>query len=251
MKQAIIFGAAFVACTMFTACSSHRLDELERRTRTDITDIRSIQADQNASLNTLRSEVRDLAGKIEELQYTSTGKTKELERTIQRLGSRVPPPAGVPEDLLSRDEERIATLTGPAADLYRKGLQQLRDGDIENSRASFQRFVEENPGTAFTDNALFWLGICYTKLGQYDRAVVSFSQVFQSYPAEDMVPPALYYLAQTFLTNGSTEDAILSLQKLVDEHPRSSYAIKGQSQLRELKAETAKKKAPAPAKRTR
>lgn len=226
----VLFAAVF-----FAACAGARIDSVERQMKSDLDDLRSIQAEHTADLNTIRQELREVSGKVEELQYVAMGRTKELERTLNRLGSRVPPPPGVPEKLLNSDEEQIASLTGPAADTYKRGLNQLRAGDFEGGRETFSRFVQDNPGTAFTDNALFWLGICYGKLGQYDRAVVAFSDVFQSYPAENMVPASLYHLSETFVKMGSIQDAKLTLQKLIDEHPKSSFNRKARNRLRELK----------------
>ncbi|HQH28994.1 MAG TPA: tetratricopeptide repeat protein, partial [Oligoflexia bacterium] len=173
---------------MLSGCSTKRLDDLDA----SVGELRRIQADHTAALDEIRADLRMLAGKVEQIERQTMGKTKELERSLQRLGTRVPPPPGVPEDLLTQDEEAIAAIAGPAAEMYRQALGFLRGGDIEESRKLFARFVDQNPGTAFTDNALFWLGIACTKLGQYDRAVVAFSEVFQKYPAEDMVPAALY-----------------------------------------------------------
>lgn len=86
------------------------------------------------------------------------------------------------------------------------------------TKDSFGQFVSQNPGTAFTDNALFWLGITNDKTGQYNQAIVSFSEVFQKYPG-GRGSPALYFLAQDFLKIDSKSDAIVALQKLVEEHP--------------------------------
>lgn len=212
-------------------CSGQRINDLEKRTNSAISDIRGIQAEHTVAINSIRSELRAIQGKLEELDHVSRGKTQELEKSLAELGSRIPPPQGVPEDLLSRDDEKIARLSGPAADIFKQALRQLRTGDIEGARSSLIRFVEQNPGTAFTDNALFWLGICYTKLGEYDRAIVSFSDVFQSYPAEDMVAPALYFLAETFEKTGSKNDARMTYQKLVDEYPNSPYVLKARGKL--------------------
>jgi tol-pal system protein YbgF len=220
---------------------SKRIDDLEQRTDAAIAELRNIQAEHTAALSEVRSDVRTLSGKVEEIQYVSVGKTRELEKSLLRLGTRVPPPPGVPEDLLSQDEEAIARLSGAGAEGYRQALAQLRSGDLEEARKAFSRFVEQNPGTAFTDNALFWLGICFTKLGQYDRAVVAFSDVYQKYPAEDMVPAALFYLSEALVKAGSVKDAELSLQKLIDEHAKSSFAAKARMRLAELR----KGKAPA------
>jgi TolA-binding protein len=219
-----------------------KLDQQVKSMHADIADIRSIQANQSSDLSQIRVELRALTGRLEEIQHTSAGKAQELEQTITQLKSRVPPPSGVPEDLLDRDDERIASITGAAADSLRKGLGQVRAGDFDGAKQTLTDFVQANPGTAFTDNGLFWLGISYDKLGQYDRAIVSFSEVFQKYPAEDMVAPALYFLADSFLKLGSKQDAILTLQKLVDEQPKSPYAAQGREKLQELQGKPAPRK---------
>ena len=218
-------------------CSAGKVEQLEvqvRELKSNLTDLRTLQAQQSSDLNSIRAELRQFSGRMEEIQHVSVGKTQELEQTITQLKSRVPPPAGVPEDLLNQDEERIASTPGAAADLYRKSLQQIRTGDFDGALRGLTQFIQENPGTAFTDNALFWQGIAAEKQGQYDRAIVSYSEVFQKYPAEDMVPAALFSLAEAFDKLGSKSDAVLTLQKLVDEHPRSPYASKGRARLMEL-----------------
>ncbi len=227
------------------ACADNRVEKLDLQSKSakgDIADIRSIQAQQSSTISQIQAELRTLAGKVEELQHSSAGKTQELEQTISQLQSRVPPPPGVPEELLNQDEEKIAAITGEAADLFKKALSQVRAGDFEGAKQTFANFVEANPGTAFTDNGLFWLGITYDKLGQYDRAVVSYSDVFQKYPAEDMVAPALYFLADSFLKLGSKNDAILTLRKLIDEQARSAYAAQGRAKLEELQGKPVRKR---------
>ena len=234
-STSLLLSLACIAASSTLAGCAAGTERLRKDIQSDFSELRGIQAEHTAAISEIRAELRTVLGKVEELQYVSAGKTQELEKTLQQLGSRVPPPPGVPEKLLNRDEEKIARIQGAAADSFRKGLSLLRAGDFQGSRQVLADFAEANPGTAFTDNALFWLGIIYTKIGQNDRAVVSFSEVYQTYPAEDMVAPALFYLAETFAKGGSKEDAILTFEKLSDEHPRSQFAVKAKQRLRDLK----------------
>lgn len=222
-------------CTFLLAACSGGVKQLEERMQADLADLRSIQAEHTAEISEIRGELRTISGKVEELQHVAMGRTTELERSLRRLGTRVPPPEGVPEDLLSRDEEKISRITGASAEDYKRALGQLRAGDFEGASSTFSGFAEANPGTAFTDNALFWLGICYSQLGQYDRAIVSFTDVFQSYPAEDMVPAALFYLAEAFHKAGSKQEALDALQMVIDDHPRSKFASKARKRKREIR----------------
>lgn len=235
----LLLGASSFSIVLLGGCSDARVDKLEetvRSMKSDLADVRTLQAQQSTAIGEMRAELHSVTGKVEEVQHVSVGKTQELEQTITKLQSRVPPPAGVPEDLLNQDDERIAALRGASADMYRQALAQIRTGDFESARATLKSFVEQNPGTAFTDNALFWSGIVESRLGADDRAIVAFSEVFQKYPAEDMVPPALYYLADQLIKMGSKQDAILTLQKLVDEQPKSPFASRARERLAELQA---------------
>ena len=236
---------SFLVSLAVAGCGSSKIGELEQSVsalRRDLGDIRSIQAQQNTKIEEIKTEMRGLTGKVEEVQHTSVGKTQELEQTISKLQSRVPPPAGVPEQLLNQDDERIAPLNGAAADMYRQALSAVRTGDFVVARTTLEQFIEQNPGTAFTDNALFWFGVVNERLNQLDKAVASFSEVFQKYPAEDMVPAALYFLAETLVRMNSKNDAILTLQKLIDEHPKSEFAAQGRARIAQLQPSVRKKR---------
>ena len=231
LTSSVLIGMTAVAC--FTGCGGTKasLEVLKK----DMGDVRSLQAQHTEAISQIRTEMRALQGKIEEIQYSALGKTEELERTLRTIGTRVPPPEGVPEDLLNQDEDGIGRIGGgPAAEQFSEALRALRIGDFKNCKSLFRTFVDANPGTAFTDNALFWIGICHDKLGEYDQSIVSYSEVFQQYPAEDRVAPSLFFLGEAFARMGSNEDAVITLQKLVDDHPRSTFAAKAKQRIREL-----------------
>lgn len=243
----------FVAATLLSGCAGARVDRLETqivKLEQELSDIRNTLADQGASITGVREEVGKITGKVEEVQYAQKGKTEELEESLRRMSSRVPPPPGVPEDLLSADDDMIAKIDDPAAELFRQGLQQIRTGEFEAARGTFARFTDENPRTAFTDNGFFWQGVAYERLGQMDRAVASYSEAFQRFPGEDRVPAALYQLAKVFLAMKQRSDAVLTLQKLTDEHPGSEYGRKGRELLAQLSPKSAPSKA-APIKKKR
>lgn len=234
--------ASLLVCVVgglgLSGCSTERLDRLEAQIR----DIRSTQADHSSSIDELRAGINQLSGKVEETRYTAVGKAQELESKLQRFGSRVPPPSGVPVELLEDDEKKISRNSGAAADLFRQGLGLLRSGDLEGAKSIFEQFLSENPDTTYSDNALFWIAICQSKLGQSDRAIVSYSDVVKKFPAEDRAAASLYSLGEEFVKMQSTNDAVLSFQKLVDDYPRSEFAGKSRARLAELRPAPATKK---------
>lgn len=225
------FGIFLLLLGVASGCANNRVEQIERESRSGIEDLRSIQAEHTQQLSRIQDTLRTLSGKVDELEHVALGKTAELEQSLKQVSSRVPPPSGVPEDLLDRDDQEIARISGPAADQYRLALGQLRSGNFDAARGNFESFYQANPQTAFSDNALFWTGVCYEKMGQCDRAILPLSDVFQKLPAEDFVPVALLRLADCFDKLGSSRDAVLTLQKLVDEHPRSGPAEEARGRL--------------------
>ena len=207
-----------------TSCSNNSEQLIQ-----EVRGLRTHQADQSNTINELREEIRQLRGAQQEIQYNSNDKARELEATIQKLGSRVPPPPGIPENLLVADEKKISTHAGASADSYKLALATIRAGDFSKAYQMFNSFLATNPKTAFSDNAIFWKGIIAKNQAQFDQAVLHFSEVFQKFPAEDMVPASLYYMAEALQDAGARDDGKLTLEKLVEEHPNSSFAIRAKA----------------------
>ena len=89
-------------------------------------------AQQGNQVEELRSQIGSVTGKMEEVQHTATGRTEEIEENLKKLGSRVPPPPPVPEEILLVDEQMISKQEGDAAELFKSGLKQLREGEFAN-----------------------------------------------------------------------------------------------------------------------
>ncbi len=209
--------------------------ELSRSTMRDLRDMRSLQAEQTSKILELRDEVRKVSGKVDELEYIVRGKTKKLQEELQKVTSRVPPPEGVSEALLEDDEAKISKHKGSSVEQYKRGLGEIRAGNFRSAYLTFSNFIDKNPDTAFTDNALFWTAICFEKMNQIDRAIVAYSDIYQRFPKEDRVPDALFKLSESLAKLGSKEDAILSYQKLIADFPKHPLASKARKRIRNLK----------------
>ncbi|MDD2942630.1 MAG: tetratricopeptide repeat protein [bacterium] len=218
-----------------SACASSGVDRKFGDIRDEIIDMRSLQADQSVAIEQIREEMKALTGKLEELEYVATGRTAQLEQTLSTVSRRMPPPAEVPQDLLQMDDAEARRMSPVDRDGVLEGLRALRMGEFDASKATFENYVSQRPGTPFADNAQFWIGISEVGLGEYDRAVVAFSEVYRAYPRGDRAPAALYFLADTFVKLGATDDAVVTLEKLRDDFSRSSYAQQAVKRIKELK----------------
>ena len=230
MKTYIRFRKIFLVTTVLLplSCSAGQQGN-------DLQNVMSTQAELTAKISGLQSELSVLSGRVEELEYRLRGQTQQIEKRLDLVSSRVPPPDGVPEYLLNADEEALKSNMGQSAVLYKTGLSQIRTGDFEAARNTFTTFVENNPNTAYTDNALFWIGMTWEMEGDYNKAIVAYSDAYQRFPAEDYAPIAIYQIAESFNKLGDKKNANLMLQKLVDDYPKSRSAKQAKDKLGAVK----------------
>lgn len=233
MKLLLTALSVFFLC----ACSSGLSDKVSKLEK-QIVQLRNRQAEYSSQLEEQRSTIAVLTGKVEEIEFSSQGQVKKMAQTIKQFSSRVPPPAGVPADILELDEEEISKYSTEAALIFKDGLAQIRSADFTSALDTFKSFLSSNPNTRFSDNALFWQGVAHEKLGQYDLAIISYNEVFSQFPAEDRAAVGLFRLAGVFEklgTKDSREDAAASLEKLLEDYPNSKFATPAKKRIKKLR----------------
>jgi tol-pal system protein YbgF len=237
-EKKYFIGLGLLATLSFSACANQG-SGADSQLMKEVRDMRLQQAEQGSNIEELKNQVRELNGKLEEVQfagarptqpagtgYNGNARMKEGAATVA---------AGVSPLLISQDEQAIARISGPAADLFRSGLNQVKVGGFSDSLRTFGKFVVENPGTAFTDNGMYWLGVSYDQLGQYDLAIEKYSMIYKDYPAEDRAPDALLNLGESFLKIGDKTAAIDSWNIIIDEYGNTEVAKRAKIRIQEEK----------------
>jgi TolA-binding protein len=128
----------------------------------------------------------------------------------------------------------------PAADAYfRLAGAQRETGKLEESTATFRKFLSSFPNHALAGAALFGIGQNQDSAGKADEALVTYDQVITGYPKSYVAPFAAYSRAEILLRDLKRDEARKVLEAIVAEFPASSAASMAQSQVQRL--------APAPA----
>jgi tol-pal system protein YbgF len=125
---------------------------------------------------------------------------------------------------------------------YEAAFRLYRAGDYAAAVDRFQAFVQAHPESDYADNALFWMGECHQKLGDFVLAAVTFERVHKEFPNGNKVPDALYRQAVALLEIGRQKGeraeyeaaAREVLQRVVDEYPRSERVDEARTQLEKL-----------------
>lgn len=227
-------------------------DDLDARLKS----IQTNQAEIGLEIEGLKQRLQELAGRVDESEHIVKRtiesdlssqdairkelallipKVKELEELVQKQQSSLDQLAEIKAQM-----EKITATGGQTAgkskelELYDFSYALFQEKKYDQSRASFQRFLDEYPGSDRADNAQFWIGESLMGLKQYDQAILAYQQVIEKYPRGNKVPSALLRQAAAFLAINDGTSAKVLLRKIIKEFPSSEEAKTAQSKLEKM-----------------
>lgn len=208
------------------------------KSQRDISDIRSLQATQTARMATLESQVRELAGRLDEIEH-SLGRRVEseladLRQILGTMQSRMPPPALVPQKFLEEDEGRAQGFPEEVAQPLAEVFMALRAGNYSRAREAIV-LAEQFARGSYQKEIQFWKAITLEGLGDYRTALSIYHELVVSFPKDSRAPAVLLRQAQVLIRLGDEKTAALILKKLMAEWPKSSESTSARDRLKELK----------------
>mgnify|MGYP001388145498 CR=1 FL=1 len=220
-------------------------------------------------INSLEGEVRDLTGRVEELNHSVRRLQDRLDKLVQDVDFRLtameraaqgggggavgaPPPTAprasaaepsppavapaAPRGASSAPSEpsRSAALpTGSAMELYDHARQLLSQTRYDEAEAAFREFLQRYPNNALTENARYWLGETYYVRKRYDDAAAAFLDGYQKHPKGSKAADNLLKLGLSLSALQKGPEACVALDKLIREYPNAdSYILRRAEQER-------------------
>jgi len=131
--------------------------------------------------------------------------------------------------------------TSPHRDLALLGLADarrqlsLRDSSrLEAAVQTYRQLRREFPESPLAPQALFGLGVCRARQGEYRAAADSLERVLQNYPNSPLAPRVLFELGQILLQEGRFREAIARYQELRWAYPAFPQQRPAQVQLADI-----------------
>ena len=193
-------------------------------------------ADLGVEVAALEREVAKLRGAVEEAKFAAD-EARDLAQSALRgrsseetIGTGGPAPAAA-----------VAAHTQEVQE-YDEAFALFGQGRYPDAIDRFRGFLQNYPSSDYADNALFWIGECHFKLGDYERSVLSFEDVVKRYPEGNKVPDALYRQGIALLEIGRRNDeeeiyrpaAREIFERIVKQYPNSDRVPEAQRQLEKL-----------------
>ena len=116
--------------------------------------------------------------------------------------------------------------TGAAGNLvkdYRKALALYRQKRYNEAIAAFADFQRQYKPNDYTDNAIFWTGVSFFEMDEIALALTEFRKL-DARSGSNKQADALYYIGQCYRKQGQTEKAREIWQELQTRHPSSDAA---------------------------
>jgi tol-pal system protein YbgF len=207
-------------------------------------------------LDQVQGDVRQLRGRIEELEYNSEAMHKQqrdlysdLDKRIAALGggssgaaagagtfggagaaaagggsvpqsgagSAVPPTGSGGSGPDSAGASEEQTV-------YAQSFDALKAGSYSVAITGFKSFLESYPASPLAENAQYWLGEAFYVTRDFDSASGAFRSVLQKWPDSRKAPDALLKLGYTQLEQKKIGEGRASLSQVVQKYPGTDAA---------------------------
>lgn len=216
----------------------------EKSFKSDVAAVRKMSADIQATIDSTRTEMQALSGKVDDMGTGIKKPTEDLARyredadkRIIALEDRIIKQQATLDDLTKKVTELAKPKEVPVTpdSLYLKGLDTFKAGDMPAARESFTKFLEKYPQHDLAANAHYWIGETYYSEKNYEPAILSFQEVIKNFPTKEKVPAAMLKQAMAFNAINDQKSARYVLKKLVEAFPKSDEAAKARDLLKEIK----------------
>ena len=182
-------------------------------------------------IQTLRTEVTELRGMIEELNYEIQRLQSRQTADYENLDSRIlqitsagqgQNPSPVASSEIGSDPQQPDTLSLPVApqienesagELYSQGLASLRTGDTSGALSTFGDLISQYPTDPVAADAYYWVGESHWVALEYEQAREAYAGLVNNFPSHRRYGDALYKLSRVYLNLGDRDQAIVLLQE--------------------------------------
>lgn len=140
------------------------------------------------------------------------------------------PPETITQELKNEPPPDDADLAMAEAQ-FDRGLGMMKTGSSETGIAQMQQFVTDWPRHPKADNAIYFSGMAFLAMKDFEHATLQFERVINQYPAGDAVLDSMLKLADCRLKLKGPREARATWEKIVAGFPGTAAATQAQARL--------------------
>ena len=160
--------------------------------------------------------IRDMNGKIENIEYRLSTLEKKMEMIDKDIELRFNQmqrqsggkPVATTKSASSEPKPLPKAPEGISPkDLYEQALSDLKADKLDRAEEKFSQFLGSYPKDKLAENAQYWLGEVYYKQQNFAKAAVAFKEGYSKYPEGTKGPDCLLKLGLSMKALGKNEEA--------------------------------------------
>ncbi|MFZ0501458.1 MAG: tol-pal system protein YbgF [Steroidobacteraceae bacterium] len=200
-----------------------------------------------SEVDTLQAQVRDLSGRVDDLQNSNRELLKQQHDLYADLDKRVGAlEHGGTADGGSAESGAAAGAGASDADsggqgassteqsIYGQAFDALKAGSYTVAISGFQGFLKQYPSSPLAPNAEYWLGEAHYVNQDFAAAGSAFQTVLDKWPSSSKAADAMLDLGNTQLAQGKTAKGRATLRGVVSQYSGTDAAARAQSRLKQL-----------------
>ena len=238
-------GLGLMMLTLLAGCASTppeqdpvqlKLNDLELRVvRLERSIANQVAVSQH--VDEMQTSLRDLQGRIEELEHSNDALAKQQRDLYADLDKRLGGTGTGPAAGAAAAAGGAAGAAGAAADaaanngpssteqaVYAQAFDALKAGSYSIAITGFKDFLGTYPQSSLGDSAQYWLGEAYYVSKDYDSAGAAFRNVLKKWPDSRKAPDALLKLGYTQYAQKQYPAAKATLTDVTRKYPGSETA---------------------------
>lgn len=203
----------------------------------------------NVRVSELEEQIRQLTGKLEELEFRNRQLEQRLDDRVSRISRDVDNKLSLlleEPSLEPANNSAIATTRKPspptapitstnampsdnssgAEAYYNQAFELLRKKDYPKAGTAFQHFIQTYPNHALIENAYYWLGEVAYVQSDFKNATAYFFKGYERFPKGEKAPGNLLKLGISLSKLQKNAEACAMFNRLSQEFPDASNTIK-------------------------
>lgn len=181
-------------------------------------------------IESLRAEIAGLRGRLEE-QANELAKTQRAQRSeFAKVDSRIRLVEPVQVQI---DGQTVAVERGEQR-MFEAALNEFRAGDFAGAERAFEQFRLQFPESAYSAEAMFWLGSSQFALKKYDESVKTQAELVDAFPDSGRAADALLNKGFAEIELKRTKAARQSFELVQERYPGSSAAATAAQRVKAL-----------------
>jgi tol-pal system protein YbgF len=206
----------------------------------------SNQVSMSQQLDEMQTTLRELRGRIEELEHSEESLAKQQRDLYGDLDKRLNGGAAAAGSAtgaiaaLGLGGAAAGAAAGPSSTeqaVYSQAFDALKAGSYSIAITGFKDFLGNYPQSTLADSAQYWLGEAYYVNHDYDSAGGAFRTLLKKWPDSRKAPDALLKLGYAQYAQKQYPAAKATLTEVTKKYPGSDAAKLAGDRLRRIPAE--------------